>query len=81
MEIFNFSNGEYEYLVYKDVELRERELKIKQDFKKWLNENNLTIPECYEQDNEDLRFYLASGRDFQSTYNSMIEHEKWMLET
>ena len=32
MEIFNFSNGEYEYLVFKDVQLRERELKIKQDF-------------------------------------------------
>ena len=32
MEIFNFSNGEYEYLVFKDVELREREVKIKQEF-------------------------------------------------
>lgn len=32
MEFFNFTNGEYEYLVYKDVQLRDRELQIKKDF-------------------------------------------------
>ena len=32
MEFFNFTNGEYEYLIYKDVQLRDRELQIKKDF-------------------------------------------------
>ena len=42
---------------------------------------HLTIPECFAENNDDLRFYLASGRDFQLAYDSMLENEKWILET
>lgn len=80
MEYYNFTSGDYENLILKDIQLRERELKIKADFQKWLRHNRLTIPYCFEEDNEDIRFYLASGRDFQQTYEAMIENEKWMLE-
>ena len=65
MEFFFFTNGEYENLVLTDVQIRERELKIKSDFQKWLTQRDLTIPECFAEDNDDIRFYFASGRDFQ----------------
>lgn len=65
MEFFNFTNGEYENLVFKDVQLREREQKIKDEFHQWLALRDLTIPECFAKDNDDVRFYFASGRDYQ----------------
>ena len=80
MEFFNFTNGEYENLVLKDVQLRERELKIKADFHDWLAQRDLTVPECFAEDNDDVRFYMASGRDFQQAYDAMLENEKWILE-
>jgi len=64
MEFYKFTSGEYENLVLKDVQLRERELKIKVEFQEWLRHNKLSIPNCFDEDNEDVRFYLASGRDF-----------------
>ena len=65
MEFFKFTSGDYENLVLKGVQLRERELKIKADFNLWLEQNRLSLPEYYQEDNEDVRFYFASGRDFQ----------------
>ena len=80
MTIFNFTNGEYEYMVFKGVQLRDRELKIKADFQQWLVQKDLTIPDIFAEDNDDIRFYFASGRDFQQAYDAMLENEKWIRE-
>ena len=81
MEFFQFTNGEYENLVLKDVQLKEREQKIKDEFRQWLALKDLSIPECFAEDNDDIRFYFASGRDYQYAYDAMLENEKWILET
>lgn len=80
MIFFNFTNGEYENTVFKGVQLRDRELKIKADFQQWLVQKDLTVPDCFAEDNDDIRFYFASGRDFQQAYDAMLENEKWIRE-
>ena len=81
MEFFDFSSGDYENLVLSGVQLREREMNIKTDFHNWLDQKDYTIPDAFKDDNEDVRFYMASGRTFQGAYDAMLLNEKWLLES
>lgn len=80
MEFFHFTSGEYENLVFQDVVLREREQMFKAGFEQFLKENQLALPACFDKNNEDVRFFLASKRDYQKAYDAMIENEKWMIQ-
>ena len=62
---YTFSNGDKERLVFGgDVTLHDDEVKEKTEFKSWLETKELTIPEAFQEENDDLRFLNACQHDF-----------------
>ena len=77
-KVFTFSNGDYEYSILgglAEEDIRERERKLKAGFNAWMKKKQLTVPEAYQQNNDDLRFAIVSLYDYQATYDSMLVNE------
>ena len=57
---YEFSDGYKEPLVLQNgTALRPRDLKLRNEFRKWLDLNALEIPLAFREDNEDVRFLIA----------------------
>ena len=58
--------------------MREREETHLDDFRKFLEVKNLTLPEGYDDENMNvLRFLQGLKWDYQKTYDEVVEHSKW----
>ena len=63
---YEFSDGYIEPLVLGNgATLRPQDLKLKNEFSKWLDLHGLEIPEAFREDNDDVRFLIAHQQDFQ----------------
>ena len=74
-------SGEYQRMLFFGHELREKEQKHIDDFREWLKERTLTLPDGYDDENMlVLRFLQGLKWDYQKTYDEIVEHSGWKSE-
>lgn len=75
---FVIPSGDYQRLVFTNHELRERETKHTEDFRKFLGEKNLSLPAGYDDDKRlMLRFLQKMKWDYQKSYDAIMENDAW----
>lgn len=68
--------------IYSVSNLRDRELNLISNFKKWLSENDLEAPAwALDEHNEALRYITTHKDNHQATYDNLWDHETWLSET
>lgn len=75
---FIISTGDYQRLIFTNMELREREETHLNDFRNFLKLKGLSLPAGYDDENRVcLRFLQGCHWDYQKSYDGIIEHAEW----
>lgn len=81
-EFMTIKTGEYQRLIFQNVELREKEEEQLEQFRQYCKDNNITIPEGYD---DDKRFVLRvlQGKKWKHdiTAQAIIAHNEWKQAT
>lgn len=81
-QFLTLKDGQYQRLMFENVELREREEEELDKFREFCKENNITIPEGYD---DDKRFVLRvlQGKKWKHdvTAGEILSHAEWKSKT
>ena len=81
-EFLTIKSGEYQRLIFQNVELREREEEQLDAFRDYCKENGITIPEGYDDDKRFvLRVLQGKKWKYDVTANEIIAHNTWKQAT
>jgi hypothetical protein len=81
-EFLTIPNGEYQRLIFEGVELRTKEEDHMDNFREYCKENNITIPEGYDDDKKFiLRILQGKKWKYDVSAKVMLEHNEWKLKT
>lgn len=81
-QFLTLKDGQYQRLMFENVELREREEEELEKLRDYYKENNITMPEGYD---DDKRFILRvlQGKKWKLdvTAGEILTHSEWKLKT
>jgi hypothetical protein len=75
---FIIPSGDYQRLIFFNMELREKEQNHLKDFDDFLKQKSLSIPEGFENEQKmTLRFLQKKHWDYQKTHEAILENHQW----
>ena len=81
-QFLTLKDGQYQRLMFENVELREREEEELEKLRDYYKENNITMPEGYD---DEKRFILRvlQGKKWKLdvTAGEILTHSEWKLKT
>ena len=81
-EFLTLKTGEYQRMIFENVDLREREEEQLDKFRDFCKENEITIPEGYDDEKRHLLRVLQGKKwKFDVTAGEILSHSEWKSKT
>ena len=81
-QFITLPSGEYQRLIFHNQELREKEETHLEQFKDYCEENNIVIPEGYDDQNKYmLRILWKKNWKYDVAAKEILEHHEWKQAT
>jgi hypothetical protein len=79
-QFLSLKDGSYQRLIFTEIDLREKEETHLEQFREYCTQNQITIPEGYDDDNRFLLRILQGKKwKYDAAAAAVIEHNEWKV--